>query len=241
MNKCSNYYGRAIAEFYDLFTNSGYYDYEAAVETIKSILSNRKKVLEIGVGTGNIAIPLAKQGFDIDGIDPSQPMLDIAREKIASVGLQIGLYQQDCSKLDLPSKYHAVLSHGGIPVYIRGKEGLIFESYLPTLEENYKALQQVFNHLDRNGLFIVNIQGEHEDQETLELGDNLYYSSSVEHRGDFITKTHYVTRGETILMKQTFEISRFNKETIDEVLRQIGFRILGEDRTGSFYVVEGNK
>jgi len=68
MNKYNNYYGREMAEFYDLITNSGYYDYKKLVGMIKSILSNRKKVLEIGVGTGNIAIPLAKQGFDVDVI-----------------------------------------------------------------------------------------------------------------------------------------------------------------------------
>lgn len=238
MNKHKNYYSREMAEFYDLFTNSGYYDYEKLVGIVESILGDRRKILEVGIGTGNIAIPLAKQGFDVDGIDSSWPMLDIAREKVAREGLQIGLYQQDCLELDLPAKYDAVLSHGGVPVYIRGKEDLIFESYLPTLEENYKALQNVFHHLNGNGRFIVNIQKDHDAQETLELGDNLYYSCSIEYSGDFIRKTHYVTRGDEILMEQAFDIRRFNKETIDDILKQIGFRILEEDKTASFYVAE---
>jgi len=238
MNKHKNYYSREIAEFYDLITNSGYYDYEKLVGIVESILGDRRKILEVGIGTGNIAIPLAKQGFDVDGIDSSWPMLDIAREKVARERLQIGLYQQDCSELDLPAKYDAVLSHGGVPVYIRGKEDLIFESYLPTLEENYKALQNVFHHLNGNGRFIVNIQKDHDAQETLELGDNLYYSCSIEYSGDFVRKTHYVTRRGKILMEQAFDIRRFNKKTIDEVLTQIGFRILGEDKTANFYVTE---
>lgn len=238
MNKHNNYYSWEIAEFYDLITDNGYYDYEKLVGVIESILGDRRKILEVGIGTGNIAIPLAKQGFDVDGIDSSWPMLDIAREKVARERLQIGLYQQDCSELDLPAKYDAVLSHGGVPVYIRGKEDLIFESYLPTLEENYKALQNVFHHLNGNGRFIVNIQKDHDAQETLELGGNLYYSCSIEYSGDFIRKTHYVTRRGEILMEQTFEIRRFDRKAIDEVLKQIGFRILGEDKTASFYVTE---
>lgn len=238
MNKYNNYYSQEIAKFYDLITSNGYYDYERLVTIIKLILGNRRKVLEVGIGTGNIAIPLAKHGFNVDGIDSSRPMLDIAREKVVREGLQIGLYQQDCSELDLPVKYDAVLSHGGIPVYIRGKEDLIFESYLPTFEENYKALQNVFHHLNGNGRFIVNIQKEHDARETLELGDNLYYSSSVEYSGDFVRKTHYVTRGDEILMEQAFDIRRFDRKTIDDILKQIGFRILGEDKTASFYVTE---
>ncbi len=238
MNKYNNYYSWEIAKFYDLITGNGYYDYENLVRIIKSILDNRRKILEVGIGTGNMAIPLAKQGFQVDGIDLSWPMLNIAREKIVSEGLEIGLYRQNCLELNLPFKYDAVLSHGGVPVYIRGEEDLIFESYLPTLEENYKALQNVFHHLDRNGRFIANIQKDHEARETLALGDNLYYSSSVEYCGDFIRKTHYVRRGDETLMEQAFDIRRFSQETIDDVLNQIGFRVLGEDKTGSFYIME---
>ena len=60
----------------------------------------------------------------------------------------------------------------------------------------------------------------------------------MEYCGDFIRKTHYVTSGDKILMEQTFDIRRFSKKTIDDVLNQIGFSILGEDKTGSFYVME---
>lgn|GEM_PF-4776602 len=35
MNKYDNYYGREMAEFYDLITNSGYYDHKKLVAIIK--------------------------------------------------------------------------------------------------------------------------------------------------------------------------------------------------------------
>jgi len=38
-------------------------------------------------------------------------------------------------------------------------------------------------------------------------------------------------------MEQTFEIRRFDRKAIDDVLKQIGFSVLGEDETGSFYVL----
>lgn len=237
MDKHDNYYGLAMAKFYDQITNSGYYNYESIVRTIESILGDRRKVLEIGIGTGNIGIPLAKHGFDVDGIDPSWPMLCVAREKVDKEGLRIGLYRQDCLELDLPCKYDAILSHGGVPVYIRSKDDLIFESYLPTLEQNYEALQGVIRHLNGNGLFIINIQKEHHAQETLQLGNALQYSSTVEYSDNSVKKTHYVTAGEAILMEQTFEIRRFGRKAIDDILKQIGFRVQGEDETGSFYVM----
>ena len=39
------------------------------------------KILEVGVGTGRVAVPLASRGFDVTGVDASRRMLAIARSK----------------------------------------------------------------------------------------------------------------------------------------------------------------
>lgn len=46
-----------------------------------AVISGSKNVLEIGVGTGRIAIPLQENGFDVTGIDISVNMLEIAHKK----------------------------------------------------------------------------------------------------------------------------------------------------------------
>ena len=38
-------------------------------------------VLELGVGTGRVAIPTARLGMDVVGVDSSAPMLDVAARK----------------------------------------------------------------------------------------------------------------------------------------------------------------
>ncbi len=43
--------------------------------------------LELGVGAGRIAIPLARAGFQVTGLDISWPMLARGRERIAAAGL----------------------------------------------------------------------------------------------------------------------------------------------------------
>ena len=54
-------------------------------------------VLELGVGSGRIALPLARAGFQLTGIDVSRPMLARARERIMRAGLShsIELIQAD--------------------------------------------------------------------------------------------------------------------------------------------------
>lgn len=47
------------------------------------------QVVELGCGTGNLALELARRGYSITGIDRSQDMLAIARQKAARLGLPL--------------------------------------------------------------------------------------------------------------------------------------------------------
>ncbi|MBM3957899.1 MAG: class I SAM-dependent methyltransferase, partial [Gemmatimonadetes bacterium] len=61
-------------------------------------------VLEIGVGTGRIAIPTAAAGIDVVGVDLHGPMLAKAREKLDRAGPlpgRIELLRADMRTLDL--------------------------------------------------------------------------------------------------------------------------------------------
>ena len=58
----------------------------------------RQDILELAVGTGRAAIPLAQAGHHVVGIDYVEDMLDIARRKRDAVGLterQLKLIRQD--------------------------------------------------------------------------------------------------------------------------------------------------
>jgi SAM-dependent methyltransferase len=55
-------------------------------------------VLEIGVGTGRIAVPLAEAGIDVVGIDLSDPMLRRLTAKSAAVPVAVA----DCTALPFP-------------------------------------------------------------------------------------------------------------------------------------------
>ena len=52
-------------------------------------------VLELGVGTGRIAVPIAASGVHVVGVDLSAGMLDVARERAALAGVEIDLRQGD--------------------------------------------------------------------------------------------------------------------------------------------------
>jgi len=67
-------YGRSFADVYDnWYANS--FDTHAAVEAL-TLLANGGSVLELGVGTGRLAIPLTQRGLRVIGLDASPEMLD---------------------------------------------------------------------------------------------------------------------------------------------------------------------
>jgi SAM-dependent methyltransferase len=72
-------YGRAHAADYDARLDAEVPP-DAAVETLTA-LAGGGPALELGVGTGRVAIPLAQRGVDVVGIDSSPEMLDQLRAK----------------------------------------------------------------------------------------------------------------------------------------------------------------
>ena len=73
MTEDDGYFGEEIAATYDAAT-SGMHDQSVinAVIDVLAELAGDGRALEFGVGTGRIALPLARRGVDVHGIDLSK-------------------------------------------------------------------------------------------------------------------------------------------------------------------------
>jgi SAM-dependent methyltransferase len=74
------------APFYDA-DSRGYLDPEEAVDALASY-AGVGPVLELGIGSGRLAAPLAKLGLRVDGIDASEQMVARLRERAAGLPVQ---------------------------------------------------------------------------------------------------------------------------------------------------------
>ena len=78
----------AIAELYDPWSAS-------VVEDVAFYLEEARKsggpVVELGVGTGRIAVPIAADGIRVIGIDSSRAMLEVCARRAALAGVQLDL------------------------------------------------------------------------------------------------------------------------------------------------------
>ncbi len=74
-----------IARLYDPWSRTVVEDVPFYVDEAKRVGG---PVLELGVGTGRIAVPVAAAGFAVVGIDTSAGMLEVARETAALAGVE---------------------------------------------------------------------------------------------------------------------------------------------------------
>jgi SAM-dependent methyltransferase len=97
-------YGTSWAPVYDEYY-AGRLPTSATVQFLAG-LANGAPVLELGVGTGRVAIPLALRGIEVHGIDVADAMLERLRAKPGgtAVHLQIG----DCASVDIGSRFSVI-------------------------------------------------------------------------------------------------------------------------------------
>ena len=104
----------------------------------------KKRILDIGCGTGRHAIELAKRGYAVTGVDLSESQLNRAREKAAEAGVAIQFEQGDARSLTYTNDYDVALTlcEGGFAL-------------METDEMNFAILQGMARALKSGGIFIL--------------------------------------------------------------------------------------
>jgi SAM-dependent methyltransferase len=59
-----------------------------------------KTVVDVGCGTGALALPMANMGYKVHGVDLSEDMLLVAQENANKLGVAIQFFQQDMRELE---------------------------------------------------------------------------------------------------------------------------------------------
>ncbi|MFU8873067.1 class I SAM-dependent DNA methyltransferase [Micromonospora sp. SL4-19] len=93
MTDADGYFGKAVAATYD-DSHSAMFAPEVVARTVDVLaeLAGTGRALELGIGTGRVALPLAARGVPVHGIDLSGAMADRMRAKPGSdaIGVTIG-------------------------------------------------------------------------------------------------------------------------------------------------------
>ena len=91
-----------LAKFYDLSIGV---DYEEWVQYLLALGLRHhhtpRKILDLGCGTGNLTMPLARRGYELTGVDLSPEMIEVARAKADSMRENISFRVADVRNFDM--------------------------------------------------------------------------------------------------------------------------------------------
>ena len=132
-------YGEGCAEFYDQI----YPRCEPGTIELLVALARGGKVLELGSGTGRVALPLAHEGVEIHGIEASRAMVANLRRK--SGGAMLPVTVGNFADVSVTSDYSLIFS--------------VVNTFLllPSNEEQQRCFRNVARHLAPGGLFLLEI------------------------------------------------------------------------------------
>ena len=131
-------YGDRIAGVYDEFYRPA--NVPERVDVFAELAAGGR-ALELGIGTGTYALPLAARGVEVHGIDASEAMVDQlwAKEGGATIPITIG----DFADVEVEGTFSLI--------------SVISNTFfvLTDQEEQIRCFENVASHLDKSGVFLV--------------------------------------------------------------------------------------
>lgn len=217
---------KSFAQVYDLFMSD--IEYKDWIKYLNKIWAkynlSPKLIAELGCGTGNITIELARQGYDMIGIDISEDMLAIAKKK--SNDSNILYLLQDMTEFELYGTVDCIISLCDSINYITDENDLL------------KVFKLVNNYLNPKGLFIFDINTEYKfkkffsdntfaqtDEEACYIWENFYDEDKKinEYYMNFFIKqdNNNYKRFEEIHYEKAYSV-----QIIEELLNKSGLKLL---------------
>lgn len=139
-------YGR-FAHVYDFLMSEVPYDkwINLFISKKEQYNINGLKVLDVACGTGEFSVRLAQKGYTVTGIDLSDEMLVIAKEKADQSGVSIPFYQQNMIELETGEQFDSIV--------------IFCDSlnYLHAESDVQSTFQRVYEQLKPGGLFMFDV------------------------------------------------------------------------------------
>ena len=204
----------AIARLYDPWSRSVTEDVSFYVEQAERVAPG--PIVELAVGTGRIAVPIAAAGVSVIGVDSSSGMLEICRERaeVAGVGELVDLRYGDLREPPVSERVELVICP--------------FRSYLHlhTDEERLGALRAARELLVPDGRLVFDVFAPAADDIAETNGRWLERELDIYERADWNTDTRTLTlsvRGPS--SESTMVLAWLSADEWQALLERAGFEV----------------
>ena len=214
----------AIAPYYDLLMKDVNYDRWLwyVGEIFKLFQHNPRTILDLACGTGTCSVLLAKEGYRVTGLDSSEAMLRVAREKAKREGVRVDYMNERMEDFALRRRVDAVICLFDSLNYILD-EGEMLNTYRCTHDS-----------LAPGGLFIFDMNTEYglaegwgdpefvkEEEEIVSIWRNEYDRVAKLAR---LALTLFVAEGDHYIRIDEVHLERaYSPRKVKDLLRQAGF------------------
>jgi len=132
-------YGDRIADVYD-----GWFAVPPDTQDTVALLSDLAgagPVLELGIGTGRIALPLAQRGHEVHGVDASEAMVEKLRSKAGGEDIPVTI--GDFAEVDVEGAFSLVY--------------VVFNTFFALLsqEDQVRCFSNIARRLREGGVFVI--------------------------------------------------------------------------------------
>jgi SAM-dependent methyltransferase len=135
-------YGESWAQIYDDWVTryAATPDGEKVAERLAE-LTRGGRALELAIGTGRVALPLAARGVEVHGIDASPAMVEQLRRKRGGAGIPVTI--GDFADVGVDGTFRLVF--------------VVFNTIFALLEQEdqIRCFGNVARHLDEDGIFVI--------------------------------------------------------------------------------------
>jgi len=184
-------------------------------------------VLDLGCGTGRIALDLASRGVEVTGIDSDSVLVDTLRARARDRGLRVEALAADARSFDLGTTFALAISPMQVVQLLGGGDG------------RAQMLAAVRRHLEPGGLFAAALANPFDDWSDAESlpplpdvreEDGWVYSSTpvdVRREGDaFVIERHRQAvspAGDVTEERATVELDTVDADALEAEAARVGF------------------
>lgn len=138
-NYSDDTYGERVAHTYD----DWYKDVDDSAIDMLSSLAGDGPALELGIGTGRVALPLSARNVNVSGIDASESM--VAQLKAKDGCEKIYVHMGSFADVDIEGKFQLIY--------------IVFNTFfaLVSQEEQVRCFRNVASHLTSTGCFLLEV------------------------------------------------------------------------------------
>ncbi len=153
------------------------------------------KILDCGCGTGEMTLRLAKKGYAMTGVDLSEHMLMIARQKSSDAQMMIKYLQVDISSMDISFKQDLIISYFDVINYLNDDDLVKF------FDSAYFALKD-------GGYLIFDVSTQYKMQ--YELGSQTFIDNAMDI--SYIWENYYDADDKSLEFEISFFVSANNND-----------------------------